>query len=197
MNPTKTDSAKNRRDIGKVIPLIEKMNAAREISSCCVGVEALLETNNEIEGYVKRVKNRSGTGIKSTGLIFAGLICGLLISYAWAAEVPPSEHKGLQAELLGFVPEESIVEQVGLKGYKLLLRRITVNPGGQIAKHSHATTPGVVYIDSGFWIEGRDSGETNYSAGETFVEDIDTVHWFYNRGNKPAAAYVCDIKPAG
>ena len=114
MNPIKTDSAKNRRDIGKVIPLIEKMNAAREISSCCVGVEALLETNNEIEGYVKRVKNRSGTGVKSTGLIFAAVICGFLVSYAWAAVAPPTEHKGLQAEMLGNVSEESVSAQVGL-----------------------------------------------------------------------------------
>lgn len=48
--------SKNRRDIGKVVPLIEKMSAAREISSCCVGVEAILETNRKIDGYVKRVK---------------------------------------------------------------------------------------------------------------------------------------------
>jgi quercetin dioxygenase-like cupin family protein len=110
---------------------------------------------------------------------------------------PPTEHKDLKVEQLGFVPGESMAAQVGLKGYKLLLRRITINPGGQIAKHSHATIPGVVYIDSGAWVEGRDSGEINYSAGDTFVEDIDTVHWFYNRGDEPAAAYVCDIKPAG
>ena len=64
MKPTNTNSAKNRRDIGKVVPLIEKMNAAREISSCCVGVEALLETNDKIDGYVKPVKNRRGTRIK-------------------------------------------------------------------------------------------------------------------------------------
>lgn len=135
--------------------------------------------------------------IKSTGLIFIGLICGFLGSYGWAAMAPPAEHKDLKVEQLGFVPRESMAAQVGLKGYKLLLRRITINPGGQIAKHSHATTPGVVYIDSGSWIEGRESGEINYSAGDTFVEDIDTVHWFYNRGDAPAAAYVCDIKPAG
>ena len=135
--------------------------------------------------------------IKSIGLISIGLICGFLGSYGWAAMAPPTEHKDLKVEQLGFVPGESMAAQVGLKGYKLLLRRITINPGGQIAKHSHATTPGVVYIDSGSWIEGRDSGEINYSAGDTFVEDIDTVHWFYNRGDEPAAAYVCDIKPAG
>ena len=56
MKSQNTQASKNRRDIGKVIPLIEKMRAAREISSDCVGVEALLETNSEIDGYVKRVK---------------------------------------------------------------------------------------------------------------------------------------------
>jgi quercetin dioxygenase-like cupin family protein len=197
MNPIDTSPAKNRRDIGKVIHLSEKMNAAREISSCCVGVEALLETNNEIEEYVKRRKNPGGVGIKSTLLIVFGLICGFLVSYGWAAMTPPTEHKGLKADLLGVVPGESVAAQVGLEGYKLLLRRITINPGGQIAKHSHATTPGVVYVDSGTWTEGRESGETHYSAGGAFVEDIDTIHWFYNRGDEPAAAYVCDIKPVG
>ncbi|MDX1529685.1 MAG: cupin domain-containing protein, partial [Gammaproteobacteria bacterium] len=98
---------------------------------------------------------------------------------------------------LGSVPESSMVAQVGLKGHILLLRRITIAPGGQIAKHSAATTPGVVYVASGTWTEGRDSGEIDHSAGDTFIEDKDTVHWFFNRGSEPAAAYVCDIKPSG
>jgi quercetin dioxygenase-like cupin family protein len=76
------------------------------------------------------------------------------------------------------------------------LRRITISPGGQIAKHSAASTPGVVYMESGTWIEERDSGATEHSAGDTFIEDKDTVHWFYNRGEEPASALVCDIKPA-
>ncbi len=135
--------------------------------------------------------------IRSTGLVSIGLMCGFLLSYAWAAMTPPTEHKGLVVEKLGFVPEASMSAQVGLKGHILLLRKITIKPGGQIAKHSHETIPGVVYAASGTWTEGRDSGETEHSAGDTFVEDKDTVHWFYNRGDEPAAAYVCDIKPAG
>ncbi len=136
-------------------------------------------------------------GIKATGLVGIGLTCGLLMSYGWAAMTPPSEHIGLKVEKLGFVPEDSMMAQVGLKGHILLLRRITIEPGGQIAKHSAAKTPAVVYVDSGTWTEGRDSGETDHSAGDTFVEDKDTVHWFFNRGSEPAAAYVCDIKPSG
>jgi quercetin dioxygenase-like cupin family protein len=129
-------------------------------------------------------------------LVSIGLVSGLLVSYGWAAVAHPTEHIGLEVEKLGFVSEESMSAQVGLKGHILLLRKITINPGGQIAKHSADSTPGVVYVESGTWTEGRDSGETEHSAGDTFVEDKDTVHWFYNRGDEPAAAYVCDIKPA-
>ena len=37
---------RDRRDIGEVVFPIEKMIAARELSSCCVGVEAALETDS-------------------------------------------------------------------------------------------------------------------------------------------------------
>ena len=128
--------------------------------------------------------------------IAIGLVFGVMAGQGLAQGEPPSEHKGLEVETLGFVPADSMSAQVGLDDHILLLRRITINPGGQIAKHSAATTPGVVYMESGTWTEGRDSGEVDYSAGDTFVEDKDTVHWFYNNGAEPAAAIVCDIKPA-
>ena len=127
----------------------------------------------------------------------AGLAFGLIGGQGLAQTAPPTEHKGLKVERLGFVPAESMAAQVGLDGRILLLRRITIEPGGQIAKHSAESTPAVVYMESGTWIEGRDSGETRHSAGETFIEDKDTVHWFYNRSEEPATALVCDIKPAG
>ena len=125
-----------------------------------------------------------------------GLTIGFLAHDGIAATQAPTEHKGLGVETLGFVPAESMSAQVGLDGHILLLRRITIDPGGHIAKHSAAKTPGVVYMESGTWTEGRDSGETVHSAGDTFIEDKDTVHWFHNNGEEPAAALVCDIKPA-
>jgi quercetin dioxygenase-like cupin family protein len=109
----------------------------------------------------------------------------------------PTKHVGLKVEKLGAVPAKSVKSQVGLDGKILLLRRITIEPGGQIAKHSAATVPGVVYMESGAWVEGRDHGEIVHKSGDTFIEDADTVHWFFNRGDEPASAIVCDIKPAG
>ena len=145
----------------------------------------------------KSIRKRIGKSTLIAGCFgAAGLVVGALGGHGLAQVTPPAEHKGLEVEKLGLVPAQSMAAQVGLDSHILLLRRITINPGGQIAKHSAASTPGVVYMESGTWTEGRDSGETEYSAGDTFIEDKDTVHWFYNRGEEPAAAIVCDIKPA-
>ena len=142
---------------------------------------------------IKRVAIRPSLG--AVVCMATGLILGVIGGQVLAQVSAPTEHKGLAVEKLGFVSVESMSAQVGLDSHILLLRRITIEPGGQIAKHSAASTPGVVYMESGTWTEGRDSGETEHSAGDTFIEDKDTVHWFYNRGTEPASALVCDIKP--
>ncbi len=127
----------------------------------------------------------------------AGIAVGAIGGYGLAAVAPPTEHIGLTVKTLGVMPEKSVKATVGLEGHVLLLRAITIAPGGQIAKHSHAKIPGIVKMVSGEWIEGRDSGEKSITVdGPALIEDENTVNWFYNRGDEPATAIVCDIKPA-
>jgi hypothetical protein len=57
MHRKKYPSTKDRRDIGSVDFTIEKMMVAREVSSCCVGVEALLETDSK---SIKKTSKRFG-----------------------------------------------------------------------------------------------------------------------------------------
>ena len=52
MTSRKYPPARNRRDIGEVVFPIEKLLRARELSSSCVGVEALLE--NDAGPYIGR-----------------------------------------------------------------------------------------------------------------------------------------------
>lgn len=127
-----------------------------------------------------------------------GIALGAVGSRSLAQTAPPTEHKGLTVETLGVISEDSLKAQVGLEGHILLLRAITIAPGGQIAKHSHDKVPGLVKVISGEWIEGGESGEKAFDADTpmAIVEDKDTVNWFYNRGTEPATAIVCDIKPA-
>jgi quercetin dioxygenase-like cupin family protein len=127
-----------------------------------------------------------------------GLALGVFLTGGVAAMTGPSEHKGLTVETLGVIPEDSMNAQIGLSGYVLQLREITIAPGGQIAQHDHAGRPGLVKVISGTWVECRPDGETDYAAADMtgILEDKETVHWFFNRGEEPATALVCDIVPA-
>jgi quercetin dioxygenase-like cupin family protein len=127
-----------------------------------------------------------------------GIAIGAIGSRSLAEMAAPTEHRGLTVDALGIIPEDSMQRQIGLSGYKLQLREITIAPGGQIAKHSHESRPGLVKVISGTWTEGRPSGETEFVASEPIgiLEDGETVHWFWNRGSEPAAAIVCDIVAA-
>ena len=110
----------------------------------------------------------------------------------------PTEHVGLTVDTLGIVSAESMQATIGLAGYVLQLRAITMAPGGQIAAHPHTTRPGLVKVVAGEWVEGRPAGETIFGANgsDALIEDEHTTHWFFNRGEVPATALVCDLVPA-
>ncbi|MGB8621768.1 MAG: cupin domain-containing protein [Paracoccaceae bacterium] len=138
--------------------------------------------------------------LKSSHFLTAGATgFGLLAGMAIAGMTGPSEHKGLAVEALGKLDPGMIQTQTGLEGYFMQLRAITIEPGGQIAQHSHENRPGLVKVISGEWTEGTPEGETVFpaDASKAIYEQADTVHWVYNHGDEPATAIVCDLTPAG
>lgn len=126
-----------------------------------------------------------------------GLAAGALGGHALAKMAPPTEHKGISAELLGTISPELIQRAVGLKGYQLMVRALTVEPGGQIANHDHVGRPGLVAMIGGELVDVRESGEVSYTAdgGKAIIEDEDTVHWLHNPGDEPVTAILCDLRP--
>jgi len=135
--------------------------------------------------------------LAKSGVALAALGAVLMGGGVMAEGHYPTEHKDLKVEQLAVVPEESMARQLGVEGRILLARRITILPGGQIARHSHESVPGIVFMESGAWVEGTEAGDIVHSTGSVFIEDADTTHWFYNPGDEPASALVFDIKPAG
>ncbi len=129
------------------------------------------------------------------------LALGLVTIYSYqgvqAQRVPPTEHKGVSVTNLGVISGPSMSAQIGLHGYKMQLREIILEPGGQIARHDHLKRPGLVWTLSGSWVEGRPDGEKAYPASlkQAILEDATTEHWFWNDSNNPARVVVCDIVP--
>lgn len=62
MATKKYPATKDRRDIGQVVFLGEKIASARELSSCCVGVEASLELNSGFDGLLRKIADRDWVG---------------------------------------------------------------------------------------------------------------------------------------
>ena len=58
MTTRKHRPTRDRRDVGQVVFLSEKMDAAREFSSCCVGTEAALETNSGFKALMRQLYDR-------------------------------------------------------------------------------------------------------------------------------------------
>jgi len=127
-----------------------------------------------------------------------GLVLGFFGGTSVAKMAAPTENKGISVEPLGTVTEESLKAQIGLEGYILQMRAVTIEPGGQVRKHDHAKRPGLVKMLSGEWVEGRPDGERTLSAASdtVLVEHKDTVHWVFNRTSKPATGLVCGISKA-
>ena len=147
---------------------------------------------------MKRIKLVAGKYVHSAFLLLTGMTFGLVANFSGASLSPPDEHKGLSVNTLGEVGHESFDKQLGLAGYKLQLRAITIAPGGQIARHSHANRPGLVKVVSGTWTEGRPQGEFIFNSDSAaMLEDSNTDHWVFNLGDEPATAYVCDIVADG
>lgn len=126
-----------------------------------------------------------------------GIAIGAICERGLATTAAPTEHSGLEVTSAGAISSQSMAAQIGLTGYKLQLREITIAPGGQIAKHDHKTRPGVVKVIRGTWTQGRPDGESDHASsdGQGILEDESMVHWFWNRGSEPATAMVCDIVP--
>ena len=134
---------------------------------------------------------------KTVLIYLAVLSTGLVIGFANGSfhRQAPAEHEGVSVVPLGQLNESSLKMQIGLSGYEMKLREITVAPGGAIKEHSHATRPGLVQTIFGSWIEVRNGKEISYPATkkEALVEDENTVHWLYNDGDVPAVALVCGL----
>lgn len=84
-----------------------------------------------------------------------------------------------------------------IANYQLRLRKITIEPGGVAAVHSHKDRPAFAYILEGTLTEFRDGGyKKDYAPGGVITESRDVVHWAENKGTAKAVLVGIDvIKP--
>ena len=62
-------------------------------------------------------------------------------------------HSRVTDKVLTMIPLSK--EKVALKDHQFRLRRLVIQPGGEVAWHSHAERPAIIYIVSGTIVEYR------------------------------------------
>jgi quercetin dioxygenase-like cupin family protein len=102
-------------------------------------------------------------------------------------------HKDVSEKLLGQIDLSK--EKVAIAGHHLRLRRLDIKPGGEVAWHSHADRPALIYVVSGSITEYSSHCKVPivHNTGELSVEQGGLSHWWKNTSKKPVVLISADI----
>jgi quercetin dioxygenase-like cupin family protein len=123
----------------------------------------------------------------------------LSLGFVWIAfsgsangqQAAPPAMKGVTITPLAAVDLGPEIE--GMAGRQLRMRKITIEPGGYFALHSHKDRPGTVYVLEGKISETRNEVTKEYGPGEVWFENKETNHRVENKGTTPATFIAVDI----
>jgi quercetin dioxygenase-like cupin family protein len=102
-------------------------------------------------------------------------------------------HKDVKEALLGQIDLSK--EKVAIAGHHLRMRRLDIKPGGEVAWHSHADRPALIYVVSGSITEYSSHCEVPivHKAGDLSVEQGGLSHWWKNTTKEPVVLISADI----
>jgi len=127
---------------------------------------------------------------KIGGLFLLLVLCAALRS-AIGQQTAPTESKCVTVKQLSSVDLGPEIE--GLMGRQLRMRMITIAPGGFLGIHNHKDRPGTAYVLHGKIINHESDMAKEYSEGDSWSENKETVHWLDNKGTAPAILIAADI----
>jgi quercetin dioxygenase-like cupin family protein len=153
-------------------------------------------------------KSRSHPGAFWMALTVAGALTGIFLVGATAASAAgcpagkevsdskingPSAHTGVKEELLGAI--DLAKEKVNVPGRLFRMRRLVIEPGGEVAMHSHEDRPALIYTISGTITEYSThcSVPIVHKEGDLSIEQAGLSHWWKNTGKKPVTLISADI----
>jgi quercetin dioxygenase-like cupin family protein len=157
------------------------------------------------------MSNANDTILKRRPMLvaFGAAAAAAVASTANAAECPPDrriENSNLDGPTQGKGVTDAVLtaldlgpEKVRLRGYQLRMRRLIVQPGGEVPVHSHADRPALIYIAEGEMTEFKNVCWVPivHKAGDATPEDHRVVHWWRNTGSVPAVILSADVLEAG
>jgi quercetin dioxygenase-like cupin family protein len=147
--------------------------------------------------------SRFWLALSLTGVLTALVLFGA--TAASAGQCPPGKetadgqkpgataHKGVKEEVLGQI--DLAKEKVNVPGRLFRMRRLVVQPGGEVAWHSHADRPALIYTVSGTITEysSHCAVPIVHRAGDLSIEQAGLSHWWKNTSKEPVTLISADI----
>ncbi len=116
--------------------------------------------------------------------------CGRYGEHRRAVGGPVDSTSAEHAALLSAV---DLAGEVGLSGYQLRARTVTIEPGGYTAAHTHQGRPTQEYVAQGTVIVVRNGRSIEHKAG-TMVQGVNGVHhWWENHGTVRVVLIPVDV----
>ena len=86
-------------------------------------------------------------------------------------------------------------KEINVDGRQLRTRRLVVQPGGIVPRHSHADRPALIITVSGSITEYRSdcSAPVEHQAGDISREADGISHYWVNNGSEPAVLLSSDV----
>lgn len=102
-------------------------------------------------------------------------------------------HKDVAEKLLGQIDLSK--EMVAVAGHHLRMRQLDIKPGGEVAWHSHADRPALIYVVSGTITEYASTCQVPivHTKGELSIEQGGLSHWWKNTSGKPVVLISADV----
>ncbi|MBY0227586.1 MAG: cupin domain-containing protein [Hyphomicrobium sp.] len=102
-------------------------------------------------------------------------------------------HKKVSEKLLGQIDLSK--EKIAADGHHFRMRRLDIQPGGELAWHSHTDRPALIYVVSGTITEysSHCAVPIVHRTGELSVEQGGLSHWWKNTSKHPVVLLSADI----
>jgi quercetin dioxygenase-like cupin family protein len=102
-------------------------------------------------------------------------------------------HKDVAEKLLGQIDLSK--EKVAVAGHHFRMRRLDIQPGGEVAWHSHAERPALIYVVAGTITEYASTCAVPivHKEGDLSIEQGGLSHWWKNTSKAPVVLISADI----
>ena len=117
---------------------------------------------------------------------------GKTVEAGFGQKAGAKAHKAVTDKVLTMLPLAN--EKVGLKHHQFRLRQLVIQPGGEVAWHSHDDRPAIIYVVSGTIVEYSSTCAVpiTHRTGESTAESH-TSHWWKNHTKQPVVLLSSDI----